>query len=76
MPRRAGQAHGRHQPRYPRHTGHGFTASAMLVGITEAVEPSLWKVTRALKESVLLLDDMARHLADAGRPKDAERFFQ
>ncbi len=48
----------------------------MLVGITEAVEPSLWKVTRALKESVLLLDDMARHLADAGRPKDAERFFQ
>jgi two-component system chemotaxis response regulator CheB len=59
-----------------RHTGHGFTASAMLVGITEAVEPSLWKVTRALKESVWLLDDMARHLADAGRPKDAERFFQ
>jgi hypothetical protein len=42
----------------------------------EAVEPSLWKVTRALKESAWLLDDMARHLADAGRFKDAEQFFQ
>lgn len=62
--------------RYRCHTGHGFTTSALLAGITESVEPALWEVTRALEECVMLLDHMGRHLADAGRSDDARRFAQ
>ena len=61
--------------RYRCHTGHGFTASALLAGITESIEPTLWEVTRALEESVMLLDDTAHHLAQSGRPDEAARFF-
>jgi two-component system, chemotaxis family, protein-glutamate methylesterase/glutaminase len=60
--------------RYRCHTGHGFTASALLAGITDSVEPALWHVTRALEECVMLLDHMAKHLADAGRANEAGRF--
>jgi len=60
--------------RYRCHTGHGFTASALLAGITEMVEPALWDVTRALEESVMLLDHIAKQLADAGRSEESRRF--
>lgn len=60
--------------RYRCHTGHGFTSSALLAGMTEAVEPALWQATRALEEVVMLLDEMARSTAAAGRPEVAERF--
>ena len=58
----------------PVNTGHGFTTSALLAAITESVEPALWQVTRALEECVMLLDHMARHLADTGQSDDAQRF--
>jgi len=60
--------------RFRCHTGHGYTASALLAGITEAVEPALWGVTRALEECVLLLDEMAQHFIEAGKPDEAEQF--
>jgi two-component system chemotaxis response regulator CheB len=62
--------------RYRCHTGHGFTASALLAGITEMVEPALWNVTRALEESVMLLDQIAQQLADAGRSEESRRFHE
>ena len=62
--------------RYRCHTGHSFTASALLAGITETVGESLWQVTRALEEGVMLLDQMAGQLKDAGRNDEAERFSQ
>ena len=62
--------------RYRCHTGHGFTASALLAGITETIEPALWDVTRALEESVMLLDQIAQQLADAGRAEEARRFHE
>lgn len=61
--------------RYRCHTGHGFTASALLAGITEAAESSLWQVTRALEEAVMLLDQMASRFA-ATDPSAAARFSQ
>lgn len=61
--------------RYRCHTGHGFTAGALLAGITDSIEPTLWEVTRALEESVMLLDDTAHHLTQSGRPEEAARFF-
>jgi two-component system, chemotaxis family, protein-glutamate methylesterase/glutaminase len=60
--------------RYRCHTGHGFTASALLAGITEMIEPALWDVTRALEESVMLLDQIAQQLAEAGRSEESRRF--
>jgi two-component system, chemotaxis family, protein-glutamate methylesterase/glutaminase len=60
--------------RYRCHTGHGYTASALLAGITEAVGSSLWEVTRALEECVMLLDEMAEQLVNTNQAADAERF--
>jgi two-component system, chemotaxis family, protein-glutamate methylesterase/glutaminase len=60
--------------RFRCHTGHGFSVSSLLAGITEAVGTSLWEVTRALEESVMLLDHMARHAGESGQPEDAEKF--
>lgn len=62
--------------RYRCHTGHGFTASALLAGITEMVEPALWDVTRALEESVMLLDRISKQLADAGHSEESRRFHE
>jgi two-component system chemotaxis response regulator CheB len=60
--------------RFRCHTGHGYSASALLAGITEAVGGSLWEVTRALEESVMLLNHLAKHFADLGDAQIAERF--
>jgi two-component system chemotaxis response regulator CheB len=60
--------------RFRCHTGHGFSASSLLAGITEFIEPTLWEATRALEECVMLLDQMADDYAKAGRSEDAERF--
>lgn len=62
--------------RYRCHTGHGFTVSALLAGITAAVEPSLWQATRALEEAVMLLDQMAQNLVETGQPAAAASFSQ
>jgi two-component system, chemotaxis family, protein-glutamate methylesterase/glutaminase len=62
--------------RYRCHTGHAYTTSALLAGITESVGASLWSVTRALEEAVMLLRNTAQHLSDTGRENDANRMRQ
>jgi two-component system chemotaxis response regulator CheB len=41
--------------RYRCHTGHSFTASALLADITETVEDTLWQAMRGLEEITMLL---------------------
>jgi two-component system chemotaxis response regulator CheB len=60
--------------RFRCHTGHAFTASALLSGITESVEESLWQAMKGLEEATLLLNKMAEQFANAGQPADAEIF--
>ncbi len=60
--------------RYRCHTGHAFTPSALLAGITESVEQTLWHAMRGLEEQTLLLEHLARHFEDAGNPRSAELF--
>lgn len=36
--------------RYRCHTGHAFSASALLAGISESVEDKLWQAMRGLEE--------------------------
>ena len=62
--------------RFRCHTGHAFTADALLAGITETAEEALWSATRALEEGVMLLDDTARQLEQAGRSDEAARFLR
>jgi two-component system chemotaxis response regulator CheB len=62
--------------RYRCHTGHAFTASALLAGITEAVEVTLLQAMRGLEEQTLLLEHLAKHFDDAGNKQGAELFRQ
>jgi two-component system chemotaxis response regulator CheB len=60
--------------RFRCHTGHAYTASALLSGITESIEESLWQAMREMEEATLLLNKMAEQFAKAGQSSDAELF--
>lgn len=51
--------------RYRCHTGHGFTAKALLSGVTQTVEDSVWNAIRALEETIMLLEQAANGLQEA-----------
>ncbi|HEX2606312.1 MAG TPA: chemotaxis protein CheB [Flavisolibacter sp.] len=60
--------------RFRCHTGHGFTASALLDGVTKVVEENLWAAVRGLEETVMLLEQTAGKLNAQGNSKDAKVF--
>lgn len=51
--------------RFRCHTGHAFTASALLSGITKNTEDILWQAVRALEESTMLLNHLKNHFKKA-----------
>lgn len=61
--------------RYRCHTGHAYTDSALLAGLTETVDQAYWQIMRALEETVILLEDMAKHLVNTNQADAAELFF-
>ena len=61
--------------RFRCHTGHGFTADALLEEVTRSTGEKIWQVTRSLQETVMLLQHMGRHIQDAGDSSRAEKFF-
>ncbi len=60
--------------RYRCHTGHGFTSSALLAGVTKSVEENLWQVVRGLEEAMMILEGSAKQYQEAGNEKDAKKF--
>lgn len=62
--------------RFRCHTGHSYTASALLAGITESVEETLWQAMRGLEETTMLLQHIGDHMMDAGDHAVADRFFK
>lgn len=62
--------------RYRCHTGHAFTDSALLAGVTKSVEESLWKTVRALEEAILILQQSARQFEKAGKEETAALFYR
>lgn len=62
--------------RFRCHTGHSFTMSALLSGISSTTEDAIWQTIRSLQESVMLLNHMGKHFEDAGQPDAAELFFR
>lgn len=62
-------------PRFRCHTGHGFTASSLLAGVTKENEELLWKALRGHNETEMLLNHIGRHFA-AYDIDTAARFFR
>jgi len=62
--------------RFRCHTGHAYTASALLSGVMTSIGEGSWQVMRALEEAAMLLEQMGRDIADGDRPKTAELFFE
>jgi two-component system chemotaxis response regulator CheB len=50
--------------RFRCHTGHAFSLSGLVMEMTQSLETSLWGTLRTIKESVLLLQHLARHARD------------
>ncbi|GAB3928534.1 chemotaxis protein CheB [Larkinella terrae] len=62
--------------RFRCHTGHAYSADTLLAAITEKIEDSLYSVIRGMDESILLLNHLGDHFAEANQPKLAASYFQ
>jgi two-component system chemotaxis response regulator CheB len=61
--------------RYRCHTGHAYSADALLEAASEQVEERLWEAVRALDETVLLLNQLGQEFAKGGDIRAAEFCF-
>ena len=50
--------------RFRCHTGHGFSADALLEGLMETVGGLIWQTTRGFQEATMLLDHIGQHLRE------------
>ena len=66
--------HGGGVPRFRCHTGHAYSINTLLAEVTEYVEQSLWNSIRAIEESAMLLDELARQARDQGHESTARIF--
>ncbi|QRR00661.1 chemotaxis protein CheB [Dyadobacter sandarakinus] len=62
--------------RFRCHTGHAFSADALLEALTESIEDSLYNAIRGVDESVILLNHLGDHFAEANQPRAAAVYFQ
>ena len=62
--------------RFRCHTGHAFTASALLAGITEVNEDILWQAMRGMEEGTILMRSIAKHFKESGENDAAEIFMK
>lgn len=61
--------------RYRCHTGHAYSADALVESATEQVENRLWTAVRSLDETVLLLNQLGEEFAKNGDTRAAEFCF-
>ncbi|WP_407541877.1 chemotaxis protein CheB (plasmid) [Deinococcus radiomollis] len=62
--------------RFRCHTGHAYSAEALLSDLSASVEAGLWNALRALEEEAMLLEHLAKHAAEAELPEQAGRYVQ
>ena len=60
--------------RYRCHTGHAYTAQALVDEQDESIEQTLWATLRVLVERTATLDALARTERASGRPTVADRY--
>ncbi|HEY0657773.1 MAG TPA: chemotaxis protein CheB [Pyrinomonadaceae bacterium] len=58
--------------RFRCHTGHAFSADALLTTLTETIEDSMWSAMRGIEESIMLLNHISEHFAESGQMEMAE----
>jgi two-component system chemotaxis response regulator CheB len=62
--------------RFRCHTGHAFSADSLLSNIGENIESNLWAAIRSIQESVMLLNHMGDHFAEANETHLAGLYFK
>jgi two-component system chemotaxis response regulator CheB len=61
--------------RFRCHTGHGFSADALLEGLTETISNLIWQTTRGFQEASMLFEHIGRHMQEHGGSTQAEVFL-
>ncbi len=61
--------------RFRCHTGHAYTASALLADITKSVEDMLWQSMRGMEELKMIMKNIGDHFEELHHP-DAARLFR
>lgn len=62
--------------RFRCHTGHAFSADALLSTITEKIEDSLYSTMRGIEESIMILDHLGDHFAEINESRLAALYYQ
>jgi len=62
--------------RFRCHTGHAFTDTALLAGITKSIEDDLWQTVRGMEEAVMLLEQRGKQIEADGEQHKAESFYR
>jgi two-component system, chemotaxis family, protein-glutamate methylesterase/glutaminase len=62
--------------RYRCHTGHAYSSNALIASITEKIEDSLYSAIRGMDESIMMLNHLGDHHAEANQPKLAALYFK
>jgi two-component system, chemotaxis family, protein-glutamate methylesterase/glutaminase len=62
--------------RFRCHTGHGFSADALLKGLLETIDGLIWQVMRGSQEASMLLEHIGRHMQSVGEDVSAETFLE
>ena len=62
--------------RFRCHTGHAYSADSLLSSIGENIEGNLWATIRTIQESVMLLNHMGDHFAEANETHLAGLYFK
>ena len=61
--------------RYRCHTGHAYSANALLSSVMGKIDESYWAVMRSLEEAAMLLDQIGNNLIDEGQHNVAKIFL-
>lgn len=61
--------------RFRCHTGHAYSVDTLMATLTEKIEDSLYNALRGMDESILLLNHVGDHYAEANQPKLAAAYF-
>lgn len=62
--------------RYRCHTGHAYSTNTLMLAISEKIEDSLYSALRGIDESIILMNHIGDHYAEANHPKLAAIYFQ
>jgi two-component system, chemotaxis family, protein-glutamate methylesterase/glutaminase len=62
--------------RFRCHTGHAYTSSTLLAGVTIQIEEKLWEAMQALEATNMLLRQISEHYNKSGKKEAAKLFKQ